>query len=670
MICARCEQTSNRSASPTATHVTDQTITSVSRENRVFRPSAEFQRQANLGSFAAYKRLYAESVNAPEKFWSRQAKEFLTWRRPFKRVLQWKLPHAKWFVGGQLNVAENCLDRHLDTARANKAAIIFEGEPGDVRTITYKQLHREVCQFSNVLAGLGVGKGDRVAIYLPMVPEAAVAMLACARLGAIHTVIFGGFSSEAIKDRVNDCQAKVVITADGGWRRGKIVELKANVDRALAATPSVEKVIVLKRTGNLTSMTVGRDLWWHDLVEKASPVHKARGFDSENPLYILYTSGSTGKPKGVLHTSAGYLLGSAMTTKYVFDLKETDVYFCTADIGWVTGHSYVVYGPLANGATVVMYEGAPNHPAPDRFWEMIDRHNVSIFYTAPTAIRAFMRWGDEHVTKHSLASLRLLGSVGEPINPEAWIWYHTVIGKKRCPIVDTWWQTETGTIMVTPLPGITPTKPGSCTLPFFGVVPKVLDEKGREVPKGSGGRLFLKNPWPSMLRTLWNDDERFMKQYWSELPGYYFAGDGARFDKDGYLWVVGRIDDVLNVSGHRIGTAEVESAMVSHPAVAEAAVVGRPDDLKGQALVVFVTVKSGISASKELREELRSHVAKEIGALARPDDIRFAAALPKTRSGKIMRRILKEIAAGGEVKGDTTTLEDFSVVSALQSHEE
>ena len=594
----------------------------------------------------------------------------LTWRRPFKEVLKWKLPHAKWFTGGQLNVAENCLDRHLDTARANKAAIIFEGEPGDIRTITYKQLHRDVCQFANVLTGLGVGKGDRVAIYMPMVPEAAVAMLACARLGAIHTVIFGGFSSEAIKDRVNDCQAKVVITADGGWRRGKIIELKGNVDRALEGTPSVEKVVVLRRTGNATAMTEGRDHWWHDLVTLAAPVHKARGFDSENPLFILYTSGSTGKPKGVLHTTAGYLLGSMMTTKYVFDLKETDVYFCTADVGWVTGHSYVVYGPLANGATVFMYEGAPNQPGPDRFWDMIDRHGVTIFYTAPTAIRAFMRWGDDYVKKHSLASLRLLGSVGEPINPEAWMWYHTLIGKKRCPIVDTWWQTETGVIMVTPLPGITPTKPGSCTLPFFGVVPKVLDENGKEVPKGSGGRLFLKQPWPSMLRTLWNDDDRFKKQYWSELPGYYFAGDGARFDKDGYLWVVGRIDDVLNVSGHRIGTAEVESALVSHPSVAEAAVVGRPDELKGQALVVFVTVKSGITASKELREELRAHVAKEIGALARPDDVRFATALPKTRSGKIMRRILKEIAAGGEVRGDTTTLEDFSVVAALQSQEE
>ena len=650
--------------------MSDQTITSVSRESRVFRPSAEFQRQANLGSLAAYKRLYAESVNAPEKFWGRQAKELLTWRRPFKKVLSWKLPHAKWFLGGQLNVAENCVDRHLGTARENKAAIIFEGEPGDIRTLTYKQLHREVCRFANVLTGLGVGKGDRVAIYMPMVPEAAIGMLACARLGAIHTVIFGGFSSEAIKDRVNDCQAKVILTADGGWRRGKIVELKTNVDRAVGSTPSVQHVVVLKRTGNAVTMTEGRDRWWHELVDAAPAEHRAKGFDSENPLFILYTSGSTGKPKGVLHTSGGYLLGTAITTKYVFDLKETDIYFCTADIGWITGHSYVVYGPLANGATVLMYEGAPNQPGPDRFWEMIDRHGATIFYTAPTAIRAFMRWGDEHVKKHSLKSLRLLGSVGEPINPEAWMWYHTLIGKKRCPIVDTWWQTETGAIMVSPIPGVTPTKPGSCTLPFFGVVPKVLDEQGREVPRGSGGKLFLKNPWPSMLRTLWGDDDRFKRQYWSELPGYYFAGDGARIDKDGYLWVVGRIDDVLNVSGHRIGTAEVESAMVSHPAVAEAAVVGRPDELKGQALVVFVIVKSGVEPTKELREELRAHVAREIGALARPDDVRFAAGLPKTRSGKIMRRILKEIAAGGEVKGDTTTLEDFSVVSALQAQED
>ena len=649
--------------------MTNQTITSVSREHRVFRPSAEFKAQANLGSDATYKRLYAESVNSPEKFWGRQAREILTWRKPFKKVLHWKLPHAKWFQGGKLNAAENCLDRHLEGPRANKAAIIFEGEPGDIRTLTYRQLHQEVCKFAQALAGLGLVKGDRVAIYMPMVPEAAIAMLACARLGVVHTVIFGGFSSEAIKDRVNDCQARAVITADGGWRRGKVIELKANVDRALPGTPTVEHVIVLKRTGHPVAMESGRDRWWHELMAGKSGAHKAAAFDSEHPLFILYTSGSTGKPKGVLHTTAGYLLGVAMTTQYVFDLKESDVYFCTADVGWVTGHSYVVYGPLASGATVLMYEGAPNHPEPDRFWDIIDRHQVSIFYTAPTAIRAFMRWGDDYVKRHSLRSLRLLGSVGEPINPEAWMWYHAVIGKKRCPIVDTWWQTETGAIMVSPLPGVTPTKPGSCTRPFFGVVPKVLDEQGKEVPRGSGGRLFLAKPWPSMLRTLWGDDARYQKQYWSELPGYYFAGDGARFDKDGYLWVVGRIDDVLNVSGHRIGTAEIESALVSFPLVAEAAVVGRPDDLKGQALVCFVTLKNGAAASPELKEQLRQHVAKEIGSLARPDDVRFAAGLPKTRSGKIMRRILKEIAAGGDVKGDVTTLEDFSVVAALQSEE-
>jgi acetyl-CoA synthetase len=649
--------------------VTDQTITSVSREHRVFRPSAEFKAQANLGSDATYKRLYAESVNSPEKFWGRQARETLVWRRPFKKVLQWKLPHAKWFLGGQLNVAENCLDRHVQSSRANKAAIIFEGEPGDVRTLTYRQLHQEVCRFANGLTGLGLVKGDRVAIYLPMVPEAAIAMLACARLGVIHTVIFGGFSSEAIKDRVNDCQARLIITADGGWRRGKIVELKANVDRALPGTPSVEHVVVLKRTGQAVAFSEGRDRWWHDFVAAQPTEHKAKAFDSEHPLFILYTSGSTGKPKGVLHTSAGYLLGVSLTTRYVFDLKDSDVYFCSADVGWVTGHSYVVYGPLAQGATVLMYEGAPNFPEPDRFWQLIDKHQATILYTAPTAIRAFMRWGDDYVKRHSLKSLRLLGSVGEPINPEAWMWYYTVIGKKRCPIVDTWWQTETGAIMVSPLPGITPLKPGSCTRPFFGVVPKVLDEKGKDVAKGGGGRLFLKHPWPSMLRTLWGDDERFKKTYWSELKGYYFAGDGARIDEDGYLWVVGRIDDVLNVSGHRIGTAEVESALVAHPAVAEAAVVGRPDDLKGSALVCFVTLKNSSTPSPELREALRQQVGKEIGSFARPDDVRFAAGLPKTRSGKIMRRILKEIAGGGEVRGDTTTLEDFSVVATLQQEE-
>jgi acetyl-CoA synthetase len=584
-------------------------------------------------------------------------------------VLQWKSPHCKWFSGGYLNLAENCLDRHLGTHREHKAALVFEGEPGDVRTFTYRQLHREVCKFANVLQSLGLKKGDRAAIYMPMVPEAAVAMLGCARVGVVHTVIFGGFSAEAIKDRVNDCQAKVIITADGGWRRGRIIELKAGVDRAAPGTPSVQHVIVLRRCGNEIAMAEGRDLWWHDLMATASEVHRAAAHESETPLFILYTSGSTGKPKGVLHTTAGYLLGVTLTTKYVFDVKDTDVYWCTADIGWVTGHSYVVYGPLAAGATVFLYEGAPNQPGPDRFWDMIDRHGITIFYTAPTAIRAFMRWGDEHVLRHHLRSLRLLGSVGEPINPEAWMWYYKTIGKKRCPIVDTWWQTETGAIMVTPLPGVTPTKPGSATLPFFGVVPKVINGNGEEAPRNAGGKFVITRPWPSMLRTLWGDDERYRRQYWSGGPGMYFTGDGARQDEDGYFWIVGRIDDVLNVAGHRIGTAEVESALVSHHSVAEAAVVGRPDELKGQALVAFVTLKAGIEPSEQLKEELRAHVAREIGSLAKPDTIRFAAGLPKTRSGKIMRRILKEIAAGGDVQGDTTTLEDFSVVTSLQ-HEE
>jgi acetyl-CoA synthetase len=652
--------------------VTDQTITSVSRESRVFKPSTEFKNQANLGSFATYRRLYAESVNAPEKFWAKQAQEHLVWRKPFKQVLQWKPPHAKWFVGGRLNVAENCLDRHLGTPRENKAALIFEGEPGDVRTITYRQLLFHVCRMAHFLENLGIKSGDRIAIYMPMIPEAVIAMLACARIGAIHTVVFGGFSPEALKDRINDCQARLVITADGGWRRGKIIELKANVDKALEGAPGVHTVVVVKRCGNPINMIEGRDVWWKEAWEGAPNYHDAKAFDSEHPLFILYTSGSTGKPKGVLHTSAGFLLGTKLTSHYVFDLKENDRYFCSADIGWITGHSYVVYGLLSNGATVFLYEGAPNQPEPDRFWHMIDRHGITILYTAPTAIRAFMRWGDNYVLRHRLDSLRLLGTVGEPINPEAWMWYHRMIGKKRCPIVDTWWQTETGAIMITPLPGATPTKPGSGTLPFFGVVPKVVDSDGHEVPRNSGGKLVLTKPWPSMLRTLWGDDERYKKQYWSEFPkhpDYYFTGDGARQDKDGYFWIVGRIDDVLNVSGHRIGTAEVESALVSHPSVAEAAAVGRPDELKGQSLVVFVTLKAGHEANEALKEELRNHVGREIGSLAKPDTIRFAAGLPKTRSGKIMRRLLKELATSGNIRGDTTTLEDFSVIAALQQEE-
>ncbi len=652
--------------------MTDQTITSVSRESRIFKPSAEFKNQANLGSFATYRRMYAESVNAPDKFWAKQANEHLVWRKPFRQVLQWKPPHAKWFVGGKLNVSENCLDRHIGTARENKAALIFEGEPGDVRTITYRQLHFHVCRMAHFMENLGIKAGDRVAIYMPMIPEAVIAMLACARVGAVHTVIFGGFSAEAIKDRVNDCQAKLVITADGGWRRGKIIELKANVDKAIAGAPSVHSVMVVKRCGNPVTMVEGRDVWWKEAWEGAPNRHTAKAFDSEHPLFILYTSGSTGKPKGVLHTSAGYLLGAKLSSHYVFDLKENDRYFCSADIGWITGHSYVVYGLLSNGSTVFLYEGAPNQPEPDRFWQMIDRHGLTILYTAPTAIRAFMRWGDNYVLRHRLDSLRLLGSVGEPINPEAWMWYHKMIGKKKCPIVDTWWQTETGSIMVTPIPGITPTKPGSATLPFFGVKAMVVDSDGNEVPRNTGGKFVLTQPWPSMLRTLWGDDERFKKAYYSEFPkhpGYYFTGDGARQDKDGYFWVIGRIDDVLNVSGHRIGTAEVESALVSHPAVAEAAAVGRPDELKGQSLVVFVSLKSGQTASEELKEALRAHVGKEIGSLAKPDQVRFAAALPKTRSGKIMRRLLKELATTGSVKGDTTTLEDFSVIAALQAED-
>jgi len=652
--------------------VTDQTITSVSRESRIFKPSAGFKSQANLGSYATYRRLYAESVNAPERFWGRMAIEQLVWRKPFKQVLEWKSPHAKWFLGGKLNVSENCIDRHLGTARENKAALIFEGEPGDVRTITYRQLYFHVCRMAHILENRGIKPGDRIAIYLPMIPEAVIAMLACARIGAVHTVIFGGFSAEAIKDRINDCQAKLVITADGGWRRGKVIELKANVDKAVEGSPCVQSVLVVKRCGNPVTMVEGRDTWWREAWEGAPNKHAAKAFDSEHPLFILYTSGSTGKPKGVLHTSAGYLLGARLSAHYVFDLKDSDRYFCSADIGWVTGHSYVVYGLLSNGSTVFLYEGAPNQPEPDRFWQMIDRHGLTILYTAPTAIRAFMRWGDNYVLRHRLDSLRLLGSVGEPINPEAWMWYHTMIGKKKCPIVDTWWQTETGSIMIAPLPGCIPTKPGSATLPFFGVVPKILNAAGHEVPRNHGGKLAIMQPWPSMLRTLWGDDERFKQAYYSEFPGkpdIYFTGDGARQDKDGYFMIVGRIDDVLNVSGHRIGTAEIESALVSHPAVAEAAAVGRPDELKGQALVVFVTLKSTHSPSDELKEALRGHVGKEIGALAKPDTIRFAAGLPKTRSGKIMRRLLKELATSGSIKGDTTTLEDFSVISALQSEE-
>lgn len=658
-------------------------ISSLLQEHRVFKPAREFSSSAHVRSMAEYRRLWTESVDHPEKFWGKQARQELVWMKPFKKVLQWKAPNAKWFLGGQLNVSANCLDRWLDTSHGNKAAIIWEGEPatdgrpGEERVLTYRQLHREVCRFANVLKRHGAKKGDRVLIYLPMVPEAAIAMLACTRIGAVHSVVFGGFSAQSVADRIEDSGATIVITADGGYRRGAVVPLKKNVDAALEIkgpdgkrlAQSINAVIVVRRTGHEVHIQEGRDFWWHRELEYVDGNCPPAKMDSEAPLFILYTSGSTGKPKGILHTTAGYLLGTKLTSRYVFDLKDEDVYWCTADVGWVTGHSYIVFGPLANGATCVMYEGAPNWPEPDRFWRIVEKYRVSILYTAPTAIRAFMKWGREWPDKHDLSSLRLLGTVGEPINPEAWMWYQDVIGGGRCPIVDTWWQTETGAIMITPLPGATPTKPGTATLPFFGIRPEVVDEQGNPVPKGTGGKLIIRTPWPSMLRGIWGDATRYRQTYWSEVKGAYFTGDGCRQDKDGYFWIVGRIDDVLNVAGHRIGTAEVESALVSHPDVAEAAVVGRPDELKGHALVCFVTLKTGVTAHPELKEELRQHVGKEIGPVAKPDDVRFAESLPKTRSGKIMRRLLKQIASGHEIKGDTTTLEDFAVIAKLMADE-
>jgi len=639
-------------------------------ENRVFKPSKEFSKKARIQSMAEYKKLWEESIKKPDKFWAREAAE-LKWNKKWSKVLEWKEPFAKWFVGGKLNVSENCLDRHLDGPHKNKAAIIFEGEPGERRVITYQQLHRDVCRFANVLKRNKIKKGDRVIIYMPMIPEAAVAMLACARLGIVHSVVFGGFSAESIKDRIHDSGAVAVITADGGYRRGAIVPLKANVDAALKdGGHPVKRVIVFKRAGNDVHIEEGRDVWWHRELEYVDANCPAVELDSEHPLFILYTSGSTGKPKGILHTTGGYLLGAYTTCKYVFDLRDEDVYWCTADVGWVTGHSYVVYGPLAMGGTSLMYEGAPNWPDNGRFWKIVEDYGVTIMYTAPTAIRAFIKWGDEWPKKYDLSSLRLLGTVGEPINPEAWMWYHKVIGGGRCPIVDTWWQTETGGHMITPIPGATPTKPGTATLPFFGVDAAVVDDNGKEVPANVGGKLVIRKPWPSMLRSIWGDKARYKKTYWSELKGMYFAGDGARRDKDGYFWIVGRIDDVLNVAGHRLGTAEVESALVSHTSVAEAAVVGRPDELKGKGVVCFVTLKQGVEARQELREELKKHVRTVIGPVATPDEIRFTEVLPKTRSGKIMRRLLKEIAAGKAVSGDTTTLEDFSILAKLSSSQE
>ncbi|BAU07284.1 acetate--CoA ligase [Fischerella sp. NIES-3754] len=649
------------------------TIESILQEKRLFYPTPEFSQNAHIKSLEQYQHLYEKAKANPEQFWAELAEQELNWFAKWEKVLDWQPPFAKWFVNGKINISYNCLDRHLTTWRKNKAAIIWEGEPGDSRTLTYAQLHREVCQFANVLKQLGVQKGDRVGIYMPMIPEAAIAMLACARIGAPHSVVFGGFSAEALRDRLIDAQAKLVITADGGWRKDAIVPLKEQVDKALAdgTVSTVQNVLVVARTNQKTNMEPGRDHWWHDLQKGVSADCPAEEMDSEDMLFILYTSGSTGKPKGVVHTTAGYNLYTHMTTKWIFDLQDTDVYWCTADVGWITGHSYIVYGPLSNGATTVMYEGAPRASNPGCMWDVIEKYGVTIFYTAPTAIRAFIKMGEHLPKARNLSSLRLLGTVGEPINPEAWMWYHRVIGGERCPIVDTWWQTETGGIMITPLPGAIPTKPGSATRPFPGILADVVDLEGNSVGDNEGGYLVVRYPWPGMMRTVYGDPERFRRTYWEHIPPkdgqyIYFAGDGARRDEDGYFWVMGRVDDVINVSGHRLGTMEIESALVSHPAVAEAAVVGKPDELKGEEIVAFVTLEGGNNPSEALNKELKQHVVSEIGAIARPGEIRFTDALPKTRSGKIMRRLLRNLAAGQEVSGDTSTLEDRSVLDKLR----
>jgi len=647
-----------------ATHEFDDLL----REDRTFPPPAGFKEHALVHDDTLYK----EAERDPEAFWARFAAE-LEWSRPWDRVLDWQPPHAKWFVGGKINASVNCLDRHLRGPRRNKAALVWEGEPGDRRTLTYFDLHRDVSMFANVLKSLGVRKGDRVAVYMPLVPELVVALLACARVGAIHSVVFGGFSAESLRDRINDAQCTVLVTADGGYRRGNVVALKQIADEALSGTPSIQHVVVVRRGGGLTvpaQMKNGRDHWYHDLMKDARATCDPEPMDSEDTLYILYTSGTTGKPKGIVHTTGGYLVGTYTTTKLVFDLKDEDVYWCSADIGWVTGHSYVVYGPLTNGATVLMYEGAPDWPAKDRFWSLIEKYGVTIFYTAPTAIRAFMRWGTDWPAKYDMSSLRLLGSVGEPINPEAWVWYYKYIGGERCPVVDTWWQTETGAIMIAPLPGTTTLKPGSATRPFPGISAEIRNERGDRVDVG-GGLLALTRPWPSMLRGIYGDPDRYVRQYWNKWgPAVYVTGDGAKRDKDGYFWLLGRVDDVINVAGHRIGTMEVESALVDHPSVAEAAVVGKAHEIKGQAIAAFVTLKEGAHAqSAELAGELKEHVVKKIGAIARPDDILFAADLPKTRSGKIMRRLLRDIAEG-KALGDTTTLADPGVVAKLKANYE
>ena len=640
----------------------EKSLSSLLDERRTFPPSDEFKQRANWNDPSIYHR----AAKDPEGFWAEQAKN-LDWFTSWQRVLEWNAPWAKWFVGGKLNVTYNCVDRHAHSARRNKAAILWEGEPGDSRVLTFGMLEREVNRFANALKSSGVARGDRVAIYMGMIPELAVAMLACAKIGAAHSVVFGGFSAEALRERINDAKAKILITADGAWRRGSVVALKASVDDALAGTPTIEKVVVVERVGKAApiSMKPGRDFWWHDIVANVSDECAAEPMDAEDMLFILYTSGTTGKPKGVVHTTAGYLVGVSTTHRYVFDIKEDDVYWCTADIGWVTGHSYIVYGPLANGTTTVMYEGTPDFPDRGRFWELIDKYRVNIFYTAPTAIRTFMRWGKEFPAKHKLSSLRLIGTVGEPINPEAWIWYNETIGRGRCPIVDTWWQTETGCIMISPLPGITETKPGSATRPLPGVVAEVVDVDGKPVGPGGGGYLVLSKPWPSMLRTVYGDPERYVQNYWSRYPGKYFTGDGCKMDEDGYFWLLGRVDDVMNVSGHRISTYEVESALVDHASVAEAAVIGKTHEIKGQGISAFVTLKEGIQSTDALKEELKNHVSTKIGAIAKPDDIFFTAELPKTRSAKIMRRLLRDIAEG-RVLGDTTTLADPTVIAKLK----
>ena len=644
-------------------------IDNVMQENRLFPPSDEFASKAGIGSLEQYQELYDRAKDDPEGFWDEVGKNELHWFEPYTKVLEGDTSEVKWYVGGKTNISYNCLDANIAAGNGDRTAIIWEGEPGDQRTLTYNQLHAEVCKFSNALKGLDVGVGDVVSIYMPMTPELAIAMLACTRIGAIHSVIFAGFSADAIADRNNDASAKIQLTSDGLWRRGKCLPLKETVDKALEKSPTVEKCVVLKRCENDCQMTDGRDHWWHELVEAASPGCPATPLDSETSSFILYTSGSTGKPKGIRHTTAGYNIWTKKTFQWVFDHREDDIFWCTADCGWITGHSYIVYGPLSNGATILMYEGAPNHPAENRFWELVEKYKVTILYTAPTAIRAFVKWGDEHIDKHDLSSLRLLGTVGEGINPETWIWYHEKIGNSKCPIVDTWWQTETGGIMMSPIPGAIATKPGSCTKPLPGVVPVIVDETLKPVDANQGGMLCIAKPWPGMLRGIWGDQERFEEQYWSTFPGNYLTGDNARLDNDGYYWIMGRIDDVINVSGHRLSTIEVESSLVSHPNVAECAAVGRPHEIKGQAIAVFVTIKDA-EPTDELRQELRLHVRKEIGALAVPDDIRFTDGVPKTRSGKIMRRLLRDIAAGKEASGDTSTLEDFSVLAKLREKEE